>query len=457
MAVKIGNFTMGFEKPVQPQYVAGASCGNRYGAFSEKQMESKLQALHEAEKKAKRSSNDETYPRTILSDKNRRVKPYLLEDMFATEPILNAGITSWKNLIQETSFKIWSSNSETNKEIKRIMEETNFLEVWLEYNPLHFGIFGRYWTEYLWNSEDNTQIIGFNPLNPIYMDYIRELSTDKIVYDSWGIESGYRMDFEDGTTPKDFKPSQVFHTSLFKVNRGQLGLGFIEPVYMDTELKENVEQARSNEAYARAHRVPLVEFAPEGSMVKPSDDLKARAEAFARSLVDPDTEWAAYSGQEMKLHWMEPPKIDAEMLDQLLYSTKLQAAVLKIPVSILLRCRIDEGSGDLEDLLDFFEYDFKAFQKALKIREAVIDIIKRQNEKRETNKIPIDDIKIEYGQLSQKSIKEIIMRVMRMGKAGMLNPDDPDVSAWIKSKMGIPSVLGKKDGLPAEDSGGVVR
>jgi hypothetical protein len=447
--VEFLGFTIGRKKPSQE--VFGGSAGDRYGSFDDSERKMDRLARFEAAVK-KRKSHDETYAKSALSDKYQRIAAYLLENMFGKEPIIFGGCTSWQNLIKETSFKIWSSNSETQKEIERLMKDTNFIELWLGYNPLHLTIFGRYFTEYLWSKDDPTSIIGFNPLNPVYMDYLRDKSTNAVIFDDWGLEKAFVQDLQDATTPEQYSRSECFHANLFQANRGQLGIGFIEPIYIDTELKENIEQARANEAYARANRIPMVEYGSE--LVKPTAELKSRAEKLAQDLVDPETEWVAFSGQEMKIHWLEPPKVEAEMLEQLLYVTKLQAAVLRIPVNVLMRATVDD-SPKIDDLLDFFEYDFKAFQEALKIKEAVIEIIKAENEKRDANKIPYNDITIEFGKLSQKSIKEFIMRIMRMGKAGLLNPAEPDVKKWIKSGLGIPEE--GKATPPSTDAKGVVK
>lgn len=441
------------KKKEAPKDSLGGSAGTRNVVFNMGTRTSSRLAAYEAELK-KRSSYNELYPKSILSDPDRRTKPWQLEDMFALEPVIHAAGTSWQSLINETGFKIWSSNEETNKEIQRILTKTNFNEVFLKFNSLHLFVFGRYFSEPLWDADSGSEIVAFNPVNPIYIDFIRDASTNSVIFDEYGIEAGFKQDMEDGRTPKEWKRTNILHGHMFQVNRGQMGIGFVEPIYLDTELKENIEQARSAEAYARANRIPLVEYGSE--IFKADASLKKRAEEFAQSLVDPETEWAAYSGQEMKIHWLEPPKVEAEMINQLLYSTRLQAAVLKIPVSILLRSNIDGAGGTLEDILDFFEYDFKAFQEALRIKDQIINIIKMENEKREANKIPIDEasITIEYGKLSQKSIKEIVMRVMRMGKAGLLDPEDPDVNNWIKGQLGIPKGTGQ---IPTKDSKGVMK
>jgi hypothetical protein len=366
--------------------------------------------------------------------------------MYATEPIIHAGVTSWQNLIVESGFKIWSGDQRTQQEIDRILNQTNFNEVFLEYNTLHLAIFGDAFTEPLWDKETKTEILGWNPVNPCTMDFDRDDTTGEVLYDEYGREAGYHQTLFSGDE-HDFTPDELFHINLYQANRGQLGLGFVEPIYTDTELKENIEQARANEAFARANRIPIVKYS------RPSAELKKRSEDFAKSLVDPNTEWAAFCGQEMEISWLEPPKIESEMITQLMYVTKLQAAVLRIPVSVLMRTVIDER-GSLEDLLDFFEYDFKAFQHKLKIRESIIKAIRLENENRENDKIPVHDINIEYGKLSQKSIKEIIMRIMRMGKAGLLDPKDPEVAGWLKGHMGIATSSAV---TPSKDSKGVIQ
>lgn len=349
-----------------------------------------------------------------------------LELCYITEPIMFAGINLYQRCLEETFDPklIELPEGVDSKELKRIIYGTSFREVFLQKIPLHLGIYGNAFIETIFN-ENSTRLVELNPIDAKTMDFQRN-PDNTVIFNDLGFPKGYVQDIVGRKI--DLTPEECWHFTLHQINRGEMGFGFIEPLYKDITLKENIENAKAESAYRRAYPLPLITYGSE--QVPPTEKLRARSKAIGQEIVDEKTSFISMP-YFYKINFPELPKIDRDLESDLMYSTKLQAGVLGIPLALLTQCGADEGKGSLEVLIESFEMSLKSMQRALKL-----DII-LTNWLRKNEVIKDDDfVEVSWSELSVKSAKEQIMRLFRLSKTDLL-PKDEKTQAWVKRLVGM--------------------
>jgi len=340
----------------------------------------------------------------------RRVPFPKLEHLFITEPVIFGGITLYQKAICKTfnaDLMIVTGEGEKGKErLNEILNLPSFKECFLEKAPLHLGIYGNSFIELVWN-ENQTKFIKFVPADPKWIDFRR--GNDNAVLFEQGEIIGYeQINIIDREKPI-FTPKTMLHLHINQLQRGEMGIGFIEPCYNDCVLKENVENAKSHNAYRQGYPVPLVKYGtPERKGV--GTELKAVAEKLAQDLAKPKTDYAAFPFYlDVDFAQSKMKSAEAELTSMLIYETKLQAAALGLPVEVLLQSR-DKG---IDELLPFFEASLSGMQNALKIDDTINLILKEEG----------FDIRIEleWKEFSLHSAREKIMQISRLGKHRLID------------------------------------
>ena len=380
----------------------------------------------------KKKSLDEGYPTSILE--TRRISPVKLENMFATEPILGAGCATWQSLIADTGFEVTSPDERVQQEINDILKYTTLYDEYTLFAPLHLCIFGNFWLEHIRGKDE--KIVEFLAVDPKLMDFERQDKySDVVKVDKLGRPAKFMMSTSSGDVKYFVPNTEMSHRAYLQVTHTQLGLGMIEQVYRDSELKENLEQARTQAAYNLAWPKPLIGYGSE--VFNPTAEMKKRAEALAMDIADANKAWVTYPKTQFSIEFQESAEMKDEIVNQLLYTTKLQAAVLGIPFALLLQTGIGEGRATMETLIDFFEYRFKGFQKKLRPEDTIMETIKN-NQPALASKDP--QIDIEYGKLSHKASKEFVMNIQRLAKTEMIDPNDPEIKELVRKALGIKAI-----------------
>lgn len=340
-----------------------------------------------------------------------------LENCYITEPIEYAGINLYVQCIAETWPSITSSDDRVTKGIKDILN-TRFPYLFSDIVPRHIGIFGNSWVEYIYNTP-KTKIVNFTSPDPKTMNFIKDPSTFKIKFDDIGLPVGYIQQQE--IEEKEFTRDKMVHIAMNQINRGQMGIGFIEPVYQDIVLKENIEQAKSEWAYRSAFAVPYVRYGNEMHM--PDDGMKQKSDILGKALADEKTTYITYPFYT-ECGYITPPPMAQNLEIDLDYHTKLQAAVFGIPLAVLqMTSKKEDAGGVLEQLVEFFSFSLKAFQRTLKIADVIGYVLFMNKEFYGIKKQEEIEFKLEWSELSEKSKKEKIMETFRYGKAGLLGKD----------------------------------
>jgi hypothetical protein len=134
-------------------------------------------------------------------------------------------------------------------------------------------IYGRSFVENVYNKRAN-KIVDWDSVDPKSMDYAKD-STGNIVLDVYGKPVGYVQTLQNiyslsnpiiksVAPPKvSLQPNQIFvdpkriaQMKLYEVGDGFYGIGLIEPTYLNTIRKQNVEEALANSIWR--HGFPII-------------------------------------------------------------------------------------------------------------------------------------------------------------------------------------------------------
>lgn len=400
----------------------------------------KEQAEYEAPPYGGRSKTKEAGERQPTSKLDSvRLDPVLMENMFYNEPVMQSGITEWQMMIQDADFMVEVPHSPTQRLVDGLFDETTLRAEILEKLPYHFGIWGRYWLEHIFGKRKFiTEFLAVDPKEMAGFKKIRE-GSQIVETNKFGRPKAYEMKKANSTEKIPFVPDiEMSYRSYIEVTHTQLGLGMIESAYLDSTLKENIEQARTQAAYNIAWPKPVIGYGSEWA--PPDARLEKKAIALGQELTDPEVEFVVYSKAEMSVDYPSIRDLTDELVNQLMYQTSLQAAILGIPVAILMRTGKDEGRYSLEELTDAFELRFRAFQSKMKVHEIVRNVIDWNNSKMpKKDRVDLNwkGLHTEYGVLTDRAAKEFVMRVMRMGKTGLIDPKDPEVKKKVDRALDI--------------------
>lgn len=394
-------------------------------------------------------------PTSILDTK--RKDPVYLENMLATEPILCAGAMTWQLLIEDADFKVLVNDEFTQSQIDDLFRYTSLKNEMLEKLPIHFCTFGGWSCEHIKDSRgkivdfitldgklmynDNAGFLKYGMFKGLKFKDRVGLYPEQVIVNNLGRPIGMRKCSLTGDYIDYYFPYDITYLPYLQVTHTQLGYGMVETAYTDSEMKENLERGRIQASIDAAYPKPIVGYGSQ--FLRPTAEMKSRAEKFARDIADPEMDWVTYSKMEFDYEWKEPPKTSSDLIDQVMYSTKLQAAILRIPIALLLQTGEEEGGkATLEDLFDFFEYSFRGFQRRMKpheIAKTVLENNSRLWSETERSKLNFKGLRTEYGVLSHKAKKEFVMSIQRLGKetVGLIDKDDPEIKRAVRKALGL--------------------
>jgi hypothetical protein len=386
-----------------------------------------------------------------------------LEGMYMTEPILFSGTNMWVDAIKKTFSRdlITFKNPQDTKSIDRVFElvdKESFQDFFLDKAPRHLCIYGNAFGEPLLNEQKNyvSEVLSIDPKT---IDFLKTdgsytqfdpYSGRPIGYKQSGVRTAdnvhdtvFFQDFYCFTEAKEFVPddsdfeeteshSLLLHLHTNQVNRGEMGIGIVEPVYVDSELKENMEQAKTKSAYRQGYPVPVISYGGGKDGKSITSNMKEEAKRLGEVLTDEKTDYA-FKPFYLTLETMESinkGSSSATDIDKmLLYSTNLQAAVLEIPLGVLL----EGGSGgDIEPLIPWFEASLQSKQKSLQIENFINSVLKFEKFDQKVN--------IGWKEFTMYSAREKVMQVTRLGKSGLLDIKDNKTKKHVMKIAGVPYV-----------------
>jgi len=402
-----------------------------------------------------KGQNEPDNPTSILD--SIRKDPILLENMMATEPILYAGTLTWQMLIEDADFKVLVDDEHTQSQIDDIFKYTSLKTEMLEKLPIHFCTFGGWACEHIkdkrgkivdfitldsklmFNANAGFLKYGMVPYNGTYNGK-RGMYPNQVIVNNLGRPIGMRK-YMSMSNYVDYKfPYDISYMPLTQVTHTQLGYGMVEAAYPDSEIKENLERGRVQASVDAAYPKPIVGYGSQ--FYRPTAEMKKRAELLAQDIADPEKDWVTYSKAEFEYAFKQTNEVAKDLVQQVMYSTKLQAAVLRIPIAILIQSgEMEGGKATLETLVDFFEYSFRGFQRKMK-PHVIAKTVLENNSKYggvDESKLNFKGLRTEYGSISHKAKKEFVMAIQRLGKetVGLVDKEDPEVKRAVRKALGL--------------------
>jgi len=291
-----------------------------------------------------------------------------LEDMKMSEPIAYAGVEHWVTALRAT----WNphglafSNREDKKSMKRVWEILTspwFKRYFFSYAPRQLATFGNSWVELVFNDnmtflhrlivhKPQTMDFILDDYGNTYFDditgeplgfYQESVTKDQdagltIVFQNIEITEGEDFDWRFTAEELDAdKRGVCMHLKMGEMQRGEMGVGLLEPVYQDMKNKEDMEDAKKNSAVKKGFPVPIATYGDD--VHDPNAKLDNVAERIAKLAADPKTSYI------MKPYWIQLETLEDKLqkgytddTQQMLeYYNKLQAAVFMIPLDVLLQ------------------------------------------------------------------------------------------------------------------------
>jgi len=352
----------------------------------------------------------------------KRVDPATLELLITVEPILWSGIGWYQSMIDATRSEIFSPRPRTQRSIDDWFSTgLRIDDVLYRRTPLELGLYGRSFVEYVKNAA-KTKIVGYNTGDPKIMDFAREFgafgvddSSAKVLTDGIGLPIGYVQRMSGIGTPdprlnedRFFKRDvDMRYLALRQIDRVTHGYGFAEILLSDANLKENVEQAATSQAYNAGFPTPLIEYG--NSVIDPADDLKRAADALGRDISNDRFDWVSYP-HGLKPDFFKGDDIGQNTIEYLNFINQTFAAVLGIPNFILYQDSKNTGKSAMEILMDNMIMIFRAFQRRLEHEKIINDTLKFNGD-------PHLKVTVRYGSLGLHELKVLSAAFLRVFKS----------------------------------------
>ena len=361
---------------------------------------------------------------------------YNLEKQAFADGILLAGIGIYQRSCREmvNLAAISISDSKLEKEFKEEVwpkNKSHFQHTFFSMNPYHQGIFGSTLTEYVKGAKSR-KIIDFITADIRQFDYVQEAGKPKV---NQGMPWGYwdTMDMR----LKYKRDKHMLHSGMIKLHNLEWPIGWIELLYTPSRQKVATQDARTQKNVRKGYPVPIISYGKD-IVAEPSPTMRAEAKKIAKGLVK-STTVAATMPYYMQLKFLDEflsSDTDKSMIDDEMHITRLQAALMGIPVPVFLMTMQDQPSVGVRELSEFFEVNLKSFVRDLDIEKAIYRWVKDRTEKDV-------DVDINYDEILIHTSKEKIMQIFRAGKIDVLfSPENPRHNEAIRNeilrRLGLP-------------------
>lgn len=377
-----------------------------------------------------------------------RASPATLELLVTVEPILWSGIGWYQSMVDATRSEIFSPRPRTQRAIDDLMSSGHEIDrVFYRQIPWELGLYGRSFVEYVKN-ESKTKIIGYNTGDPKIMDFSREFSahsvtddSSRVITDGLGLPVGYVQRTNGIAFDPHHNQDQLFkrnvdmrYLTLRQLNPVTHGYGFAEILLSDANLKENVEQAATAQAFNAGFPKPIIEYG--NNIIDPADDLKAAADAVGRDISNDRMDWVSHP-YGLSLDFFKTEDIGQNTIEYLNYINTVFASVLGLPGFLLYQSGKDTGRMTMEALMDNMVMIFRAFQRRLEHEHLVADTLKY-------NKQPHLQVTARYGQLGLHELKILSAAFLR-GFKSQTNEMKDQLMSDPEWKQRLEQISGIKD------------
>jgi len=354
-----------------------------------------------------------------------------LEKIYRLEPLIFNGINMLSRLIVTPFFLQYPEGTKENeKEIWEDFIKRTKLDSYLYLVTKDALLYGNGWLEIIYNV-DNTDILGFNPINPDEIDYKRT-GDAQIELDEMGQPVGFKWTNVLRGGEKELKIEEVVHIKFYTLGDDFLGISLIEPLYKSAIIKLNIEDALGNAIHRRTF--PLYvgyigsEKAPD--LIIQEEKLKQLSLDLAKASHKASFAFPWY----YKIEKIEPSDLSSLQV-HLDHFVNLICSGLGIPKGLLI------GTGDvrgaLEAQLHDFEKEIITYQSMLQ-RQVEDQIFKRFQRIKDLTSLPT----IVWKPISPQTALSRARRLGILARCGLITHDD-ELENFLRKEEGL--VLKRKD------------
>lgn len=350
-----------------------------------------------------------------------------LEKLYLSDPMVFSGINLFSQACLGRGFYVESDNERAKTLCEKALNLVSFKPTLLGAiaNTLLYGVG---FQEIIW-SEDEKDILGYKLIDP---------KTIKIKWDQAGTITEFGQMIK-GSLKATFKPSQIIFYKFFQIADGMEGIGFVEPIKDDLEIKQDVEN--SIREMVKKFAYPALHVIKKGAKRRSElDEIKKDFKEFDRK-----TFFATNESFEIK------PLDFAKRIPDLSFYINLIidsiACGLRVPVPFLL-----ERGEKITRATAYALMEYSNFEISL-IQEKLTSIIETQNFTPLClrNNLPIADLKwhpltSEDEAARAKVIREKIVAVSTAVREGLLDRDEGRGMLVSFLKEGDKAALGVRRG-----------
>lgn len=313
-------------------------------------------------------------------------------------------------------------------------------------------IWGNFYAEKIFNKDGN--IVDLNVLDPKKVDYARD-SSNNILFDKHNNPIGYTVTYDYGTTDKEiiqkvkipkevslptnslYIPTKnICHLKLYTYGDSLEGIGIIEPGYLDSKYKLNIEKSFANLTLKYANPKMKIKVGDQTHEPTPTQ-LKNALSSVAN--INQNTEFSLP-------YWVDIDILQAKQPDQvaniLQYYISQQIASTGVPSAY------STGGGDATNrsTLNRQEYMMKLRLKdilrriSMTFEKQILNPILETNDRAEYKNC----VKLHWGEISTEDLDSKAKRLVQYFSMGLITKSR-DLEEYIRQIEELPVIGGNID------------
>jgi len=360
----------------------------------------------------------------------KRVKPNQLEKLYALDAVIFNGVNQIENYTLGSGIRI-DATSPSIREFFEDFAKRVQLEVVLGKVVRFLCIYGNAYVEPIWN-KTGTNITDLILIDPKTMDFQRN-TMGEVLLDEQKKPKGYEQTVNHKKVK--FAREEIVHFKLYTVGDSLLGIGLLEPLYKQTIIKLNLEEALGENAHR--HGFPII-WAQIGDAERPeTHPTQEQINKLGETLRNIDYLTEIVTPYHVKLNMLQPEQI-GELRQHLDYYTDLIAAGMGVPKTILLGGAERASRAAAQIQIHQFERTIRSLQQTLS-RTVEQFLFEPLCKKRGFRECP----RLGWNEISPEDLNAKAERLKHYVASGLLTPDE-DIEALLRKTEHLPEKTTKK-------------
>ncbi len=359
-----------------------------------------------------------------LPEQIERIEKNELEAAYFKDPVLFNGI----NLIVKTflgaGFKIVADDPDVQKFMDDFSQRNNMMTIVLDIIQ-HICIYGDAWLEIIYNKQRN-RIVGLDRIDPKSMDFDKDIhnrvKTDRVGSPSRyfqkvpqhlvGIRSDKLRRNDKGEIGFFFPINKVAHFKLYSVGNSFNGIGLVEPLYLTSNQKLNIQQGYANAIYRLGFPLPVAKIGDDKH--EPNPDQINNLTTKLQDLNSLSTIVIPYY---YNIEFQSPKNVE-KLGEHLTYFRNEEITGMGIPGALVTGLGEKTNRSVLQQQSVMFERTIRLIQKV--VSDAFTDQVFKIMARLESWKVVP---RFEWVDVNVEDLDSKAGRLVKYAQSGLLNPD----------------------------------